>query len=339
MPDVVLSLQPPTRLQVQVWSPFFLNNMLTSLIDIVHLISCVSGSCRILRNKLQIRFSAFSALSFWISYSFGNMVSRSQQNPILKVILPILLPLLITDNLYSGWLICVALVVVVCDKPAAHKIGGFASHSHTNFCTECWISIEDKHRLVVFQQNGKSFLVNLNLVCTIGLITHQDSSQGLINNSVHLVTSIMHSPTPQCTRTLLESTQLITHNSLVFHTLTSFSKSSSTPCTTSSLALSRPISIISGYKTKFYNLIMNSPSGMSYWLMCVPSILILFHLSPLMFHSSLSWYHVGNYPLTLVFHPVVHWQQTSGSFLQWLWSYCCESLLSSHVTHLSPLWV
>ena len=157
-----------------------------------------------------------------------------------------------------------ALVVVVCDKPAAHKIGGFASHSHTNFCTECWISIEDKHRLVVFQQNGKSFLVNLNLVCTIGLITHQDSSQGLINNSVHLVTSIMHSPTPQCTRTLLESTQLITHNSLVFHTLTSFSKSSSTPCTTSSLALSRPISIISGYKTKFYNLIMNSPSGMSY---------------------------------------------------------------------------
>ncbi|KIK79758.1 hypothetical protein PAXRUDRAFT_28329 [Paxillus rubicundulus Ve08.2h10] len=35
----------------------------------------------------------------------------------------------------EGWLVRVALVAVLCNKPAAHKMGGFASHSHTNFCT------------------------------------------------------------------------------------------------------------------------------------------------------------------------------------------------------------
>src|SRR6267154_4597507 len=38
-----------------------------------------------------------------------------------------------------GRLVRLILVAVVCDKPAAHKIGGFASHSHTKFCTACWI--------------------------------------------------------------------------------------------------------------------------------------------------------------------------------------------------------
>lgn len=30
----------------------------------------------------------------------------------------------------------VILVAVVCDKPAAHKLGGFGSHAHRFFCTK-----------------------------------------------------------------------------------------------------------------------------------------------------------------------------------------------------------
>lgn len=34
----------------------------------------------------------------------------------------------------------VILVGVFCDKPAAHKLGGFGSHAHTFFCTRDWIT-------------------------------------------------------------------------------------------------------------------------------------------------------------------------------------------------------
>ncbi|KIK33063.1 hypothetical protein CY34DRAFT_27105 [Suillus luteus UH-Slu-Lm8-n1] len=43
---------------------------------------------------------------------------------------------------------------VVCDKPAAHKIGGFASHSHTHFCTACWINIANKDKPSAFTQGA-----------------------------------------------------------------------------------------------------------------------------------------------------------------------------------------
>lgn len=54
----------------------------------------------------------------------------------------------------SGRLVRVILVTVVCDKPAAHKVGGFASHSHTNFCTLCWITLSDKTTPAAFQEGG-----------------------------------------------------------------------------------------------------------------------------------------------------------------------------------------
>ncbi|EIW82014.1 hypothetical protein CONPUDRAFT_72351 [Coniophora puteana RWD-64-598 SS2] len=38
----------------------------------------------------------------------------------------------------------VILVAVVGNKAAAHKVGGYGSHSHTNFDTLCWISISNK---------------------------------------------------------------------------------------------------------------------------------------------------------------------------------------------------
>ena len=39
----------------------------------------------------------------------------------------------------NGRRIRVILVGVFCDKPAAHKVGGFASHSTFHFCTLDWI--------------------------------------------------------------------------------------------------------------------------------------------------------------------------------------------------------
>ncbi|KAF8835076.1 hypothetical protein BDN67DRAFT_992532 [Paxillus ammoniavirescens] len=51
-------------------------------------------------------------------------------------------------------LVRVILVAVVCDKPAAHKIGGFSSHSHTNLCTCCWITQADKDKARAFMKDA-----------------------------------------------------------------------------------------------------------------------------------------------------------------------------------------
>ncbi|KAF8057435.1 hypothetical protein FPV67DRAFT_1677229 [Lyophyllum atratum] len=51
---------------------------------------------------------------------------------------------IVTPKYPQGRLVRVALVAVVCDKPAAHKLGGFGSHSHTYFCTMCWVTQELK---------------------------------------------------------------------------------------------------------------------------------------------------------------------------------------------------
>ena len=67
-----------------------------------------------------------------------------------------------------GRLVRVILVAVVCDKPAAHKMGGFASHSHNNFCSLCWISASDKVKPSAFQHGGASspFLIQFHvLIC------------------------------------------------------------------------------------------------------------------------------------------------------------------------------
>jgi len=61
----------------------------------------------------------------------------------------------IFTNITTGHLIHVILIAIVCNKPAAHKIAGFASHSHTYFCTDCWIGIQDKSTQAAFQLEGK----------------------------------------------------------------------------------------------------------------------------------------------------------------------------------------
>lgn len=59
-----------------------------------------------------------------------------------------------TPKYPEGRLIRVVLVCVICDKPAAHKVGGFGSHSHTFFCTKCWIKQSDKRTPAAYQKDG-----------------------------------------------------------------------------------------------------------------------------------------------------------------------------------------
>lgn len=62
-----------------------------------------------------------------------------------------------TPKYPEGRLIRVILVCVICDKPAAHKLGGFGSHSHTFFCTKCWIKQSDKRTAAAYEKNGTLF--------------------------------------------------------------------------------------------------------------------------------------------------------------------------------------
>ncbi|THU88212.1 hypothetical protein K435DRAFT_680238 [Dendrothele bispora CBS 962.96] len=61
---------------------------------------------------------------------------------------------IVTPQYPQGRLVRVALVALVCDKPAAHKLGGFGSHCHTNFCTVCWITQNDKSTPQAFEKGA-----------------------------------------------------------------------------------------------------------------------------------------------------------------------------------------
>ena len=60
-----------------------------------------------------------------------------------------------TPSCPNGRLVRVILIAIVCDKPAAHKLAGFASHSHTYYCTECWICSQEKMTRSAFERGGK----------------------------------------------------------------------------------------------------------------------------------------------------------------------------------------
>ncbi|GBE78040.1 hypothetical protein SCP_0109220 [Sparassis crispa] len=59
-----------------------------------------------------------------------------------------------TPSSPEGRRVHVALLAVVCDKPAAHKIGGFGSHSHTYPCTQDWITKQDIGTPKAFEKNA-----------------------------------------------------------------------------------------------------------------------------------------------------------------------------------------
>jgi hypothetical protein len=124
---------------------------------IVRQIYCVRASFQGQRNKTPTNFNGFYVPSYPTFCACGEMVSwylRSRGQTVSHVLRCVVF-LMFTR---AGRLVRVILVAVVCDKPAAHKIGGFASHSHNNFCTLCWISAHDKGREVSFQAGGASLV-------------------------------------------------------------------------------------------------------------------------------------------------------------------------------------
>jgi hypothetical protein len=107
-------------------------------------------------------------------YRFGNLIFTSilpgpkeqdveQVQPFMRIIVNELIRLwqfgfwVKTAKYPLGRLIRVILLCVCCDKPAAHKLGGFGSHSHTFFCTRCWIKQSQKTTQRAFQRNGIYF--------------------------------------------------------------------------------------------------------------------------------------------------------------------------------------
>ncbi|KAG1736838.1 uncharacterized protein EDB91DRAFT_1055457 [Suillus paluster] len=100
-------------------------------------------------------------------YRTSNLISLTAMeawhqgtNRIVSILNPQIYPK-IGSYSYQGRLVRVALVAVVCDKPAAHKIGGFGSHSHTNLCTACWITQVDKARAAAFVKDAFKERTNL----------------------------------------------------------------------------------------------------------------------------------------------------------------------------------
>jgi hypothetical protein len=65
--------------------------------------------------------------------------------------------IIVTPKYSNGCRVWVALVAVVCDKPAAHKMGGFGAHLHTYYCTLCWTTLSDRATPAAFAEGGKFF--------------------------------------------------------------------------------------------------------------------------------------------------------------------------------------
>lgn len=66
-----------------------------------------------------------------------------------------------TPRCPQGRLVRVILVGVFCDKPAAHKVGGFGSHCHNFFCTVDWITQSFKATLEAFTRDGEQQFITL----------------------------------------------------------------------------------------------------------------------------------------------------------------------------------
>ncbi|KAJ3525424.1 hypothetical protein NMY22_g10588 [Coprinellus aureogranulatus] len=94
----------------------------------------------------------------------GIMPGPKEQNPdecqrFLRIFVNELIRLwhgavIVTPSCPQGRRVEVILICVCCDKPAAHKMGGFASHSHRFFCTRCWIQQRQKAEPESFKQGG-----------------------------------------------------------------------------------------------------------------------------------------------------------------------------------------
>lgn len=58
-----------------------------------------------------------------------------------------------TPSCPLGRRVRVILLALVCDKPAAHKVAGFASHRHKFFCHNCWCNSDDMATPAAFERD------------------------------------------------------------------------------------------------------------------------------------------------------------------------------------------
>jgi hypothetical protein len=119
---------------------------------------CVQASFPGQRNKIPMNFNGFYIPSYPTFCTCGETASWSPWNrgQTVSQVLYCVVFLVFTR---PGQLVCVILVAVICDKPAAHKTRGFASHSHNFFCSLCWISVHDKGTELSFQAGGASLVL------------------------------------------------------------------------------------------------------------------------------------------------------------------------------------
>ena len=59
-----------------------------------------------------------------------------------------------------GRLILCAIILIICDLPAARKIGGFASHGHEYYCSVCWCTKTEHQGYNNFQYNTWRYRTN-----------------------------------------------------------------------------------------------------------------------------------------------------------------------------------
>lgn len=71
--------------------------------------------------------------------------------------------LIYLTNAFIGRLLRVALVALVCDKPAAHKIAGYGPTSCTKFCTVCKVTQADLKTPAAFVDGGTYHTPNICL--------------------------------------------------------------------------------------------------------------------------------------------------------------------------------
>jgi len=61
----------------------------------------------------------------------------------------------------------VALVGVICDKPAANKASGFGSHSHRLFCSRCNVTQDDKGTPAAYQKGDQEHRAQGDIYATL----------------------------------------------------------------------------------------------------------------------------------------------------------------------------
>ena len=152
----ILSL-PPHQQCVICYIPMLANH--TQYLGIASQTSCLPPSFPDLKSSLVIKFSAVSALLWTTSTTSGKPASGSRLHHVRleKVSTYFCGSIMLRLVTSLACLVWVVLVAVVCDCPAASKVGGFPSHSHQLFCPQDKAQRKDLPTLKCFKKDGLDF--------------------------------------------------------------------------------------------------------------------------------------------------------------------------------------